>query len=331
MIIFDLLSGLLIARLLTLAVLPAHYLLIYLWNPLVILEIAHSAHIDAWMIFLTLLAIWLTFKSESLSSRLGQFPTEKGAEIKQNGPNLPRRIGAASWARIAAPLVLTLATLTKILPVLTIPVLFWRWSWRQWLLYGLATIGFLLPSAWRAGWGVTGPLDGTGLFGALRIYGSVWKFNSGLFYGLEQVLTKQGLGDPLSTSKQIVFGSMVVVLFVVWLVARRQKGFRVSLRLTAVPFMAYILLTPTVHPWYILVLIAFLPFLAPGEGESRWLWLLVLPWLYLSGALIFSYLTYLDPLNFGELEWVRRLQWIPTLILLLLTPIVFAAKYRTVK
>ncbi len=50
MVGFDLLSGLLLVGLLRLAALPAHRLLIYLWNPLVIVEVAHGAHIDAWMV-----------------------------------------------------------------------------------------------------------------------------------------------------------------------------------------------------------------------------------------------------------------------------------------
>lgn len=84
----------------------------------------------------------------------------------------------------------------------------------------------------------------------------------------------------------------------------------------SLPFMAYILLTPTVHPWYTIIVIAFLPFVAPADGEHRRLWLLVLPWLYLSGALIFSYLAYLNPQQYGELEWVRQLEWLPVFALL---------------
>ncbi len=46
-----------IARLLDLAALPARRLLLYLWSPLVIVEVAHGAHLDAWMVLLTLLAV----------------------------------------------------------------------------------------------------------------------------------------------------------------------------------------------------------------------------------------------------------------------------------
>ena len=79
-----------------------------------------------------------------------------------------------------------------------------------------------------------------------------------------------------------------------------------------------LLVSPTVHPWYALILLVFLPFLPPATGEPRRQWLAVWPWLYLSAALPLSYLTYLDPLDFRELEWVRRTEWLPTLALLLL-------------
>ena len=68
----------------------------------------------------------------------------------------------------------------------------------------------------------------------------------------------------------------------------------------------------------ILILLVFTPFFTPEETEARWMWLAVIPWLYLSGSLVFSYLTYLDPLNFGELPWVRKLEWIPTFSLLMI-------------
>ncbi len=81
--------------------------------------------------------------------------------------------------------------------------------------------------------------------------------------------------------------------------------------------MAYILLTPTFHPWYLLILLAFLPFLPPAAGESRRWWLAVLPWLWLSGTAVFSYLAYFDPQVFLERPWVRALQWLPALLLLI--------------
>ncbi len=289
MVLFDLLGALLIARLLALAALPSHRLTVYLWNPLVVLEVAHGAHVDALMSLLAVAAIWATWRfSQPI-------------------------VGAAGTARkLVAPLSLALATLTKILPVLLLPVLYWRWSWGQRVFYGLAIIGILVPYALQSGWGLTGPMDGVGLFGAARIYADQWSFNSGFYASLEQQLEARGLSDPMDTARQIVVTALAVgVLAVAWN-ARKALGIRKNLRLAAIPFMAYLLFTTTVHPWYALSLLALLPFLAPGRQEPQALWLHVIPWIYLSGALITSYVTYLDPLNYKELAWVRRLEWYPT-------------------
>ncbi len=289
MVIFDLLAGLLLLSLLRAAALPDHRLLLYLWNPLVVVEVAHSAHIDAWMIFLTMLALWLTFS--------------------------PNRRGLSTWL---APVALALATLTKFLPVLLLPVLFWHWRWRQLLLYGGLIIILLLPFGWQAGWGLTGPLNGTGLFGAVRIYADQWNFNSGIIHWLEvDYLPALGITDPFEAAKRLGLLALLAVLAGTWLQARRRTDLRPTLRLMAISLMAYLLLTPTVHPWYALLLLVFLPFLPPAATEPRRYWLAVLPWLYLSVALPLSYLTYLDPHDFRELEWVRQTEWLPALALLL--------------
>ncbi len=88
------------------------------------------------------------------------------------------------------------------------------------------------------------------------------------------------------------------------------------LRLATVPLGAYLLLTTTVHPWYVAIIIPLLPFLMPGTGEAtrsgRFIW----PWIYLSAAVSLSYFTYLDPANLREYDWVRIVEYGPTLLLL---------------
>jgi hypothetical protein len=159
------------------------------------------------------------------------------------------------------------------------------------------------------------------LFGALRIYGDQWNFNSGLFRWLEVWLAQQTY-LPLSPDqatdwgKRLVAVTMAGVLAGVWWAARRLWTRRSLLRLMAVPLMAYVLLTPTFHPWYLLLLLAFVPFLAPAAKEPRRTWLALLPWLYLSGAAFLSYVTYQNPQDLREFEWVRRSEWLPTLMLL---------------
>lgn len=303
MIIFDLGTAWILAKLLALAALPARRLTIYLWNPLVIGEVAHGAHIDVWMMLLTVAAIYLALPRVTKNNR------QPGSVFQQQGAS-----GRLRW--IFSPLLLALGTLTKLLPALLLPVFFWLWSWPQRILYALLVLILLLPFGLHAGWGLTGALDGRGVFGAIRIYASQWQFNGGLVYWLEVWLRGLGAAEPLTIAKGIAAFLLLMLLTAVWVMARSRKQPRSILRLMSLPLIAYLLLTPTFHPWYLLPLLVFVPFLTPTVKESNWIWLAAAPWIYLSGALIFSYLAYLDPRYFRELAWVRLLEWLPVLLLL---------------
>ena len=292
MVVFDSLSAWIIAKLLALAVLPAHHLLLYLWNPLVVVEVAHGAHVDVWMVLLTMTAVYLTLAPKYAHNAKGTL----GAPCFGTG-NPDENI--TDFNSPCLVLALDVAAVYGL----------WR---------GCHCFADSIRLA--CGVGFDGGVGWTGLFGALRIYGGRWKFNSGIFHWLESGLGAMGLSDLSSTTiaKGVSLVVMLGVLVLVWMLARRFDNTRAILRLTAVPFIAYLLLTPTVHPWYSLILLAFVPFLAPEKAEPRWLWWAVVPWLYLSGALIFSYIAYIDPLNFSEYEWVRLLEWLPVFLFLLL-------------
>ena len=309
LICFDLLSGLLLVQLLRLSGLPDRRVLLYLWNPLVVLEVAQGAHLDAWMILLTLLALWLTFSPH------------------------PRRYtpwSPTSWLALTnwlGPISLALATLTKVVPGLLVSVLFWRWRWWQHLLFGLVIVGIIAPIGMSAGWGLSEPVEGNpqlghGLFAALRIFADRWNYNSGLFHWLEVYLMRIDPALANDWAKQAVGGAMLLILMGVWLAGRKLTTPRSQLRLMAVPLIAYVLLSTTVHPWYILILLAFLPFLPPSTDESHRRWMNVVPWLYLSGVIPLSYWTYLNPLDLREFAWVRNIEWLPTLGLLLIAVVV---------
>ena len=287
MVLIDLGAALVIAGLLRFAAFPARRLLLYLWSPLVIVEVAHGAHVDAWMVLLTLLAVQASLKRE---------PT-----------------GGQS---VLAPLFLALATLTKLIPALLAPVLFWRWSWFQRLLYPTLVLLVLLPFGLDAGWGLNQELNGRGLFGAILIYSSRWKFNSGLFFTLEKMLGGEDSIAATTSAKLLLGFLLAAVLFTIFILARHHSGPRATLRLAAVPFMAYLLVTPTFHPWYLLIVLAFIPFVPPAAGEDRRWWLAALPWIYLSGTAVFSYLAYSDPAQIYESPRVRLLQWLPATLLL---------------
>ncbi|MDE0631840.1 MAG: hypothetical protein OXH73_10075 [Caldilineaceae bacterium] len=303
-VLFDLGTAFILSRLLAAVGFPAKRLLIYLWNPLVIVETAQGAHVDALMVLLMMLAVYAMVRAGKSESRTSH-------------SSHPESVVRKPAFSLLAPVFLALATLTKLIPALLIPVFWRRWNWGSRLLYGYLTLGMLVAPALRAGWGLAGELDGRGLFGALRIYNAQWNFNSGLFRWLENWLESMGIDGPMTQAREIVYFLMFLLLLVVWWQFRQSNiDMRTTLRWLAVPLGGYLLLTTTVHPWYLLVLIPFLPFLAPAENEPKRLWLLALPWLWLSGIVALSYVTYIDPENLRDLDWVRLLEWLPTLCLL---------------
>lgn len=87
--------------------------LAYAWNPLVVLEIAHSGHIDA------LGALWITASAWFLTRR--------------------------RTALAAVALVLGIAT--KLLPIVLAPLYWGRIRWRDWLLGGAVLAALYLPFA----------------------------------------------------------------------------------------------------------------------------------------------------------------------------------------
>jgi len=292
--VFDLLTGWLVMDLLPRLGLRRSNVLLYLWNPLLIVEFAHGAHIDSLIIMLVMLALWLV---------------------------------VCYRKNVCSAILLAAATLTKPLPVLLVPILFRRWRWKGiWVYLGLI-FGVLALFAIDAGWGLTGELNGTGIFGATRIYLQYWNYNSGIYHWLEVAFSGyqtagavpvEIVGEtPILLAKAITTGLLgLVVLFTAWQVWRKERNSLDLLRLALIPMGAYLLLTPTVHPWYLTLIIPFLPFLQPQKGESTSYRAFIWPWIYFSIAVAFSYLTYYDPANFREYAQVRALEYVPTYLLL---------------
>jgi len=293
MIGFDVLGAAMIIKLLKAVGLPERRVLLYWLNPLVIIEVAHGAHIDAIIVGLVGLGLWLSLEKSTTSL----------------------------VAHYAGPIVIAAATLTRPLGLLLLPVLFWAWNWRQRATWATAFVAPIGVAAATTSFGLGEAQGGTGVFGSARAYTDTFRFNSGIYHWFEGWIGGRGLDDmgwnePAALTRLVVAVVMGAVMVWVFLVARGQRDTRSRLRLAVIPVMAYALLTPVLHPWYTLLCLAMLPFVAPGPAEQKGRWLLVVPWVVLSALLIFSYLTYEDPAAFAEREWIRRLEWYPTLGLL---------------
>lgn len=286
--------------------------LIYLWNPLIISEFANGAHVvDAWMITLVMLAFWLMILSAGQLRRKGLF-------------------------NFGVVLAMAGATLTKGLTALLVPIFLRRWRWKWLFLYSVLVLGALVVFAFGAGWGILGPLNGVGVFGALRIYLNQWNFNSSLYHWLEVALS--GYNTPGAVPVEVVGQApvlaartissaaiMIISLLTGWWAWRLDDPQRSDyqtrtlslMRLSVIPIGAYLLITHTVHPWYVTFIIPLMPFLLLREGEvsqvRRFMW----PWLYLTIAVSSSYLTYIDPQNLREIDLVRLVEYLPVFSLLI--------------
>jgi len=301
-VFFDLLTGWLVLDILRLLGMPKQNVLIYLWNPLVIIEFSHSAHVDALMICLMMLAYW--------------FLVKESQQIKSGS--------------LGSVFALAAATLTKFLPILLVPIFSWRWDWKKRLVFAailFVAFGVFIPGA---GLGLFGPLNGTGIFGALRIYIQGWNYNSGIYHWLEVWLS--GYATPGAVPVDLVGKSPIymakaittillgfTVLLTGWLAWRTERSSQqitpdqnlALIRLSMLPLGAYLLLAATIHPWYVTLIIPLLPFLIPKDAESPSIKLFLWPWIYFSLVVALSYLTYLDPDNYRETSWVRLVEYIP--------------------
>jgi hypothetical protein len=184
------------------------------------------------------------------------------------------------------------------------------------VLFVAVLVGMVVPFAFgRSGWGLFGEPTGDGVFGSARVYSTEFRFNALVATWIEK------LAPNVEAFTTATAATMALVLAVVLWSARprvsadEQAEVRRLLRLMVVPVAVYVVLTPVFHPWYLVSLIALGTFLTPGPDEPQSRWWLVGPIGYLALTAPLSYLTYQDPENFRELDWVRRVEWWPSLVL----------------
>ena len=220
----DLVAGWFLVGLLRVYALPPGRLLIYLWNPLLVVEVSGSGHIDmlgvAWMVF----ALFY--------------------------------LGMGGYGRAMG--ALACSVLSKFFAICLVPV-FWRWIcaagpgqpafrrlkallncrklWPVLVFGGIVGVGYL-PYA-GVGWQV---------FGSLPVYSEHWEFNALVFPALQHVL---GSGMGARVCIVALFGGAVLVTAL-----GHWPPIRVGCWVTG----AFLLLTPTLHPWYAIWILPFLVF-----------------------------------------------------------------------
>ncbi|MEW6078336.1 MAG: glycosyltransferase 87 family protein [Thermodesulfobacteriota bacterium] len=269
MVLVDLAGCALILKLLDRLRLPRNNAVIYAWHPLPVMEIAASGHIDAAAVALTFLALFFLL-AESVPERPSSFdPVKTGKQA-----TVFTRPGLAGWT---AGVCFALAVLTKWTPLIFAPGLLplttsnnRRYAGLGFLTAVAVMIGLFWPEVQNA-------------FYTLSVYVANWEFSGFVFRRLRSAT---GSGN---TARLIIAGTFVAAMGAIYFrriqLARRTSPAHARdvfhcFYATAVLFL---FLNPTLHPWYGLYLVAFLPFAAGPAG-------IVLSWsIFLSYRVVILY------------------------------------------
>lgn len=217
---------------------PATDAVAWAWCPLVALESGGVPHFDALGVGLLLAALALDARGRW---RLAAAFVGAGALVKW----LP--LAAVGFLREAEREAGLRARLVRSLPV-------------GLLLGGVLGLGFA-PLAWMEG-------GGRGLLGGLGEYAFRWESFSLVFRWIERPLRSEfALDESWSDPRRIARGLVLLVLaataLVLWL--RHTE----ALRATALLLVLFLVLSPTLHPWYLLWGVPWLAFWRSRAG----LWL----------------------------------------------------------
>ncbi|MDH3424723.1 MAG: hypothetical protein OEN00_17125 [Gemmatimonadota bacterium] len=239
-------------------------LLLYLWAPLLVVEVAWSAHLEPLgLLPMSLAILWARRASRTVDAR----------------------------ASLAAGAALALSALTKFAPIAALPALArrlaWRLAWRPVVAFAVVTGILYLPFV----------NAGSHLFDGLRTYGEQWWFMKGAFG-----LVEFAVGDP-DTARRIV--AVAIVAVVTGTVFARFDLERALLWVLG----AGMILTPTLHPWYVLWMLP----MAALRGARAWLLLSGLAFLGYFGAS-----AYQETGVWPQPAAVRSALWIPFLVVLAL-------------
>lgn len=264
-------------------------LILFAWSPLMVVETAWSGHFEALGICLIALLLYLALPAPGAEADVAnpswEGRADPGAGVEGGGSPSAR----AGWRRMAPwamGTVLALVTLTKFAPIVALPALARRYGVRLLVACIAVLIAFHLPYAEA----------GTALWTGLATYAEHWRAYEGAFAVIEAVLP--GPMAPRYLSAVLVFA------VVAWATFRRLDAEQALFWILG----AGLLLSPTLHPWYVLWV---LPFAALRRNRA---------WVLLSGLAFVTYWglgPYLETGEWPRPLWSRLVLWLPFYGLLL--------------
>ena len=233
LVLAELVALLILARLV-----GARSLMLYAWNPLVLLETAGQGHTESLLLLFLIAVICAS------------------------------RAGKGTWASIA----LAGATWVKLFPVVLFPFVWRRFGWGA-VWPGAVALGvFGIPFA--------APYVLTHATESLELYARLFEFNAGFYYAIKQVyfwFTEADYSKQIGPALRWCFLMGLPALYALdyWRRWSLEKAFFVVIGL-------YLVLSTTVHPWYLLSVF----FLAAFLNRPAW------PWYWIGAFSIGTYMLY---------------------------------------
>lgn len=211
--------------------------LIYALNPLVIVELTGNLHTEAIMLFFLMLALNLLWSQKWLPSAI------------------------VFGASVAA----------KLLPLMFLPVLFPRLGWKKAILYGgisiLVVVALFVPFLDAA---MTAHF-----FSSIALYFRTFEFNASIYYMVREIGYAVNGYNIINIAGPVMAGITFLVIMIL-LLRTRNKEWPAFFEALLWSFTFFLLMSTTVHPWYLTPLVLFAVFVKKSQYALVWSGLVVL-------------------------------------------------------
>jgi hypothetical protein len=197
---------------------PPSSVLLYAFNPLVVMELTGNLHPEAFMIFFLLLAMYLLFRERPIYSALS----------------------------------FGLAVGSKLIPLIVLPLLIKRLGLRKSLRY-FAVVGAAVLLLFAPFLNVQSISN---FFGGLSLYFNVFEFNASLHYIARWIgYLIKGYDTIAVTGVALSFISLIAIVAIAW--REKAAGWQTIFTAMLFCLTAYLLCSTIVHPWYLTPLVVF--------------------------------------------------------------------------
>ena len=235
---------------------------LFAWNPIFVLEFGSSAHDDSIAVFLVLVSFYLL--------------------------TIDRKVPSAA--------VMGIAIVSKLFPLLIVPLLLKRWGFRASSLLVVLVVSSYVPFALMGG-SVLAPIS-------RYVLSSTPIFNGGAFCTDTECLLGSRRIRLLFLQQEWwsirYFGTTLA--WMLWNVLRKNVEDIHLIRYSGILLTVYVAFSSTIQPWYLSWI--FVPFLVMMPTWS---------WVIFSGTIFLTYFTFtqqpLAPGYWAEITWVKAVEF----------------------